>query len=284
MAQIRPMREEDVEPLAELGLDADEHIRRSRGEPVQARPDLATVVRRFFLPLETDPDGAWVSEDERGLTGGAFAFMREGVWILSQLAVRPDVQSKGLGSALLRRTWAYGAAAKGRLIATSEDPRALRAYARLGLDVRPCIRAVGTPRGVEEPAGIRIGDARDIPFTEDVDRHVRRAAHGPDIHVLLDSDQTLLIAEDRGYAVVSERGGPRLLAAYDEAGARAVLQAVLARAGEREISVNWITEPQQWAIQTCLDARMDLRTDIGAIMSGGDVGPFHPYLPNGAYL
>jgi GNAT superfamily N-acetyltransferase len=278
------MRENDVEPLAELVFAADEDLQRSRGESIQARPDAATIARRFGLPLQTDPDGAWVSEDERGLTGGAFAFMREGVWILSQLAVRPDVQSQGLGSTLLRRTWEYGAAAKGRLIATSEDPRALRAYARLGLDVRPCLRAAGTPRGVDEPEGIRVGGARDIPFTEDVDRHVRGAAHGPDIQVLLDSDQTLLVAEDRGYAVVSERGGLRLLAAYDEAGAQAVLKAVLARAGEREISVNWITGPQQWAVRTCVEARMELRTDIGAIMTGGDVGPFFPYLPSGAYL
>jgi GNAT superfamily N-acetyltransferase len=284
MPEIRPMREEDVEPLTELVFTADEDLRRRRGEPVEARPDVATAARRFRLPLETDPGGAWVAEDEHGLSGGAFAFLREGVWILSQLAVRPDAQSQGLGGTLLRRTWEYGAAAKGRLIATSEDPRALRAYARLGLDARPCLRAAGIPRGVAEPAGVRVGDASDIPFTADVDRHVRGAAHGPDIQVLLDSDQTLLVAEDRGYAVVSERGGPRLIAAYDEAAARTVLKAVLARAGERAISVNWISAAQQWAIQTCIEARMELRTDSGAIMTGGDVGPFHPYLPSGAYL
>ena len=46
----------------------------------------------------------------------------------------------------------------------------------------------------------------------------------------------------------------------------------------------WLTASQQWAIRTCLEARLDLRSDQGAVFTGGDVGPFTPYIPNGAYL
>jgi GNAT superfamily N-acetyltransferase len=282
--EIRPMREDDVQALAELVLAADQDLSRRRGEPVRERPITPVILGRFRFPLETDPDGAWVAEDDQGLAGGAYAFLRDGVWILSQLAVRPGLQSAGLGTRLLRRAWDYGAQATGRLIATSQDPRAIRAYSRLGLDTHPAFRAQGTPQGVSAPDGIREGDLTDLPFTEAVDRHVRAAAHGPDIALMLETGETLLIAEQRGYAVITENGSVRLLAAYAEDGARDLLRAVLARAGEREIGVSWLTGRQQWAIEVCLEARLELRLDSGALMLGGDVGPFHPYLPSGPYL
>jgi GNAT superfamily N-acetyltransferase len=272
MAELRPMREQDVAPVIELILADEEH------------PSPPKVLHnRFAHPLTTDPEGAWVAEDEQGIAGCGFAFLREDVWILSQLAVRLDVQSAGIGSQLLRRTWEYGANAKAHLLASSTDSRALRAYTRLGLDAHPCFRADGVPRDVTEPPGIRTGDASDIPFTEAVDRAVRGAAHGPDIAVLLASDHDLLVS-DRGYAVVSEKGEPRLLAAYDEDAARALLRAVLSRAGDRSIGVNWITGRQQWAIEEVLAARLTLSSDTGALFVGGALGPLQPYLPSGAYL
>jgi GNAT superfamily N-acetyltransferase len=283
MAEIRPMREADVEAVTELAFAAGDDLDRRMGLPVEARPDLSMVHRRYAHPLRTDPDGAWVAEDEQGLAACALSFRREDLWILTEISVRPDLQSAGLGRAILARCHEYADGAKGRLITTSRDPRALRAYVRLGLDLHPCFRVHGAPQHVTEPPGIREGDASDLPFTEAVDRHVRGAAHGPDIQVLLDSDQTLLVS-DRGYAVVSETGSVRLLAALDEAAARDLLNAVLARAGDRAIGINWITGRQQWAIQACVEARLELRTDTGALFAGGDVGPFHPYLPSGAYL
>src|SRR6478752_124046 len=174
MTEIRPMRDQDVAPVIELVL-AD--------EPNPSPPKI--LHNRFAHPLATDPEGAWVAEDAQGIAGCGFAFLRDDVWILSQLAVRLDTQSAGIGSQLLQRTWAYGNGAKAHLIASSTDTRALRAYSRLGLDAHPCFRADGVPQGVAEPPGIRAGDAGDIPFTDEVDRAVRGAAHGPDIAVLL---------------------------------------------------------------------------------------------------
>jgi hypothetical protein len=34
----------------------------------------------------------------------------------------------------------------------------------------------------------------------------------------------------------------------------------------------------------CLEARLELLADEGCVFTGGDVGPFSPYLPSGAYL
>jgi hypothetical protein len=131
---------------------------------------------------------------------------------------------------------------------------------------------------------VRVGSREDIPFTEAVDRHVRGAAHGPDVEAWLEMNQTLLVADERGYAVIGQDGNVRVLAAYDEAGARAVLHGAFAHANGGEVTVNWITAAQQWAIRACLDARLDLRTDAGVVFVGGDVGPFTPYLPSGAFL
>ena len=190
------------------------------------------------------------------------------VWVLSLARVRPDMQSRGLGRKLLaarpRRT---ARAPEGGIIATSQDPRALRAYARLGLDAAPVLRREGRPRDVDAPPGVREGDASDIPFTEAVDRQVRGAAHGPDISVLLDSGQHAARRSDRGYAVVDAERRP--------APARRVRRGRGARSPRRRPRprrrqagrVNWITGRQQWAIDVCLQARMDLRTDIGALFS-----------------
>jgi hypothetical protein len=134
---------------------------------------------------------------------------------------------------------------------------------------------------VREPAGIREGSAADIPFTAAVDRHVRGAAHGVDIEAQLAMGQTLLIAEERGYAVFGG-GLMRILAAFDDDGARDLLRAVLARSPE--IMVLWITAAQQWAVDVCLEAGLELSTGIGAVFVDGDVGPFRPYLPSGAFL
>jgi hypothetical protein len=78
-------------------------------------------------------------------------------------------------------------------------------------------------------------------------------------------------------------GMVRIRAATDEAAATTLLRGCLAAAGTNDAVVEWITSAQGWAVAPCLDAGLDLRMD-GAVFLAGDVGPFAPYLPNGAYL
>jgi hypothetical protein len=212
----------------------------------------------------------------------AIAIRREGIWGLSLLVVRPDQQSGGLGRTLLQRANEYAAGARGRIITSSPDPRALRAYARLGLELHPSVDAAGVPRGMRRPEGIREGGVDDLPLTEAVDQYVRGAAHGADIAAQLEMGQTLLIAPDRGYAVIGD-GDLRLLAAFDPDTASDLLRAALAHAGDRKANVSWITSSQQWALPVCLEAGLEL-TVAGAVCVDGDVGRFTPYLPSGAFL
>jgi GNAT superfamily N-acetyltransferase len=282
VTDLRPMRDADIPAAHELADATFADLDRRFGE--EPRPPRAptTAYARYRRLLATDPGGAWVVERDGELAGCALALVREDVWGLSLLVVRPDLQSAGLGRALLRRAHDYGGAAvRGRIVLASPDVRALRSYVRLGLTAHPCLRARGVP-DVADPPGVRTGTPADFPLTEDVDRHVRGAAHGHDIAALMEAGLTLLIAPGRGYAVT----GPeelRLLAAIDDAAARNLLHAVLARAGAATFEVNWLTAAQDWAVRTCVEAGLELSI-AGAVFLGGDVGRFRPYLPNGTFL
>jgi GNAT superfamily N-acetyltransferase len=281
MSAIRPMREDDIPAVIDLDFETFDDLARRRGEPLQPRPDLAVprIIRRHML--RTDPGGVWVAVDEQGLAGCAFALKREGVWGLALLVVRPDRQSSGVGRALLEQAHGYAEGARGRIVLSSADARAIRAYTRLGLQAHPSLVATGTPRDVSEPEGIREGGVADIPLTEAVDRHVRGAARGTDVVAQLAAGHRLLVAPERGYAVASG-GSVRMLGAFDEDAARDLLRAVLA--GTEDASVLWLTAAQQWAIEVCVDARLDLNSNSGVVFLDGDVGAFHPYIPSGAFL
>jgi GNAT superfamily N-acetyltransferase len=284
LTELRAMREADIEAVDALkNVTFADLERRLDEEPHTPLPSARSQVRLRHL-LRTDPGGCWVAERDGALVGCALALVREGVWGLSLLVVHPDAQSDGLGRTLLRRAHDYGAeaGAQGWIVLASPDPRALRVYTRLGLTPHPCLRAVGVPNGVQAPSGVRDGTLDDLPLTVEVDRRVRRAAHGDDIAAMFEAGMTMLVAPGRGYAFVNP-GEVRLLAATDEAAARDLLLAVLARAGDEKIEVDWLTTGQDWAVPTCLDAGLDLCPG-SAVFLAGDVGPFRPYIPSGAYL
>jgi GNAT superfamily N-acetyltransferase len=276
---IRPLREADLDELFEMTCEVWEEYERVRDRPPPPRPLPERALRRIRRCMSADPDGAWVAEQDGRLTGCGLAIVREGVWGLSLLVVHPSVQSAGVGRELLNACHAYADGARGRIILSSADSRAIRSYARLGLDADPSLTAKGTPR-IDAPAGVREGSSADLAHTEAVDRFVRTAAHGADLQAMLDNDNRLLVSE-RGYAVYFEHE-LRLLAAYDEAAASDLLRACLARM--QEATVEWLTARQQWAIRVCVEARLELLTSQGAVFTAGEVGPFRPYLPSGAYL
>jgi GNAT superfamily N-acetyltransferase len=280
---VRPLEARDIDAVHDVTVEAFQDLNRRLGEPVEPAGPLASSRIRIGRLLATDPGGAWVAELDGRVVGCSLGIVREGVWGLSLLVVGPDAQSTGVGRELLARAWEHGRDARGWIVLGSRDPRALRSYARLGLRLHPAIAARGRPRRVTRPPEVRLGTLADLPLTADVDRTVRGAPHGDDLVALLESGGDLLVLPERGYAVVRD-GAIRLLASRDEDGAVALLRACLAAAGAREASVEWITSAQRWAVMPCLEAGLELRMDLGAVFLAGDVGPFAPYLPSGAYL
>ena len=278
---VRPMEPRDVRRVDDVSSaafsDLNERVGPYPGPP--SDPE-ASAVRVAHL-LETDPGGAWVAERDGELCGVALALVREGVWGLSLLVVRPEVQSRGVGRELLRRAWDHGAGARGHIVLASKDQRALRSYVGLGLDLHPALMAVGTPRGVRAPEGVRPWRPEDRAWADDVGRAVRGAPHGRDIDALVAVGSTAAVLPGRGYAVGRD-GGLRLLAATSEDDARTLLDWHLAGAGANAF-VDWLTSAQQWAIRACLGAGLALEPS-GAVLTGGELGPMRPYLPSGAYL
>ena len=280
---VRPLEAADIDAVHHVTVDAFQDLNRRFGEPPEPAGPIASTRIRIGRLLATDPGGAWVAERAGRVVGCSLALVREGLWGLSLLVVSPDAQSGGVGRELLERARAYGDGARGWIVLASRDPRALRSYARLGLHLHPALAARGRPRRVVAPPEVRPGTAADLPLTVEVDRAIRGAAHGDDLLALLEAGGELLVLPERGYAIVRD-GAIRQLAAHDDEAAAALLRACLAACGPREASVEWITSAQGWAIAPCLEAGLELRMDMGAVFLAGDVGPFEPYLPSGAYL
>ena len=282
-SSVRPLEVADIDPVLDLSVEAFRDLNRRFNEPPEPPGPIAAGRVRMRRLLASDPGGAWVAERDGHVVGCSLGIVRDGLWGLSLLVVGPEAQSSGVGRELLARAWEYGRDARGWIVLASRDPRALRSYARLGLHLHPALAARGRPRRVTTPPEVRRGTLGDLPLIADVDHAVRGAAHGDDLVALLDSGGDLLVLPGRGYAVVRD-GAIRLLAARDERGAVALLRGCLASAGAREASVEWITSAQSWAVAPCLEAGLELRMDLGAVFLAGDVGPFRPYLPSGAYL
>ena len=278
------MRPEDDVAIHEVSVVTFADLAARLHEPPSPPQPLESALIRIRQLFASDPGGAWVAEVDGRVVGAALALDREGVWGLSLLVVLPDHQSSGIGRALLERSLEYaGGGRRGGIILASPDPRALRAYARAGFDGHPCFYAEGNPNVPDPPAGVRESDASDLPFTAAVDRAVRGAAHGSDIEAMLRAGRRLLVVPDRGYVVLGG-DGISVLAALDEEAARDLLRAALAATPDgKETHVEFITAAQQWAIGPVLDAGLTLKSG-GAVFLRGDVGPFAPYLPNGAYL
>jgi predicted N-acetyltransferase YhbS len=279
--EIRPMTERDVEAVAAIGS-----VVFSPDTPYTPR-DAARAERRVRHLVATDPDGAWAATIDGTVVGGALAIRREALWGLSFLAVLPEHQARRIGGTLLARAVDYAAGAATRLILSSEDPKAMRSYARSGLRLRPSVAAGGLlDRSLLPPRPSAVVVSDDVAATAAISRHVRGASHERDIPVLLESGMELLLHPGRGFAV-RDGGTIRLLAARDEEAAGELLWACLIDAPPGvTISVDFLTAGQDWAIAVILEAGLPLST-YGPVFVGGDPShppPLTPYIPSSSYL
>lgn len=282
---LRPMTPGDAEAVVALQFEAFSDLDRRLGLPVRPAPaDLEPSLVRVTHLVGTDPGGAWVTEEDGAITGASLGIVREGVWGLSLLIVRPGLQSGGRGRTLLEAALAHGADARGGIILASEDARALRAYWRAGFRLLPSMDAVGVVkhRPAVDPRIRPIDLPGDDALVQAAGRAVRGAAHGPDVEVMARYGR-MLVHPDGGF--VALRGNDiRCIAAHDVALARDLLRAALAAVppGE-ECRLDFIEANQDWAVDVVLEAGLELRPG-GAVALRGDVGVFRPYVPSGAYL
>jgi GNAT superfamily N-acetyltransferase len=278
---IRPLRDGDVVAAEEVSATA------VYGSAVDRSPALVLRGRARIRHLaDTDPGGAWIAEAGGRIVGVALGLVREGIWGLSLLAVDEAHHGRGIGRRLLHAAWEHGRDADGHIVLSSAHPAAMRGYASLGLELRPCVSAAGIVDRDRIPFvdGIEDSGRAGIATADAIGRAVRGAGHGRDLPTLLDHPGTrLLVFEDRAFAVL--RGAHvSLLGALDEdAACRVLWGAFAATAPGATAEVEFLTAGQDWAVRTCLRAGLALSPD-GPVFTGGRLGPLRPYVPSGAYL
>ena len=150
---------------------------------------------------------------------------REGIWGLSLLVVPPGRCSRpGVGSrAAAPRARLRATARAGRIILASPDPRAIRAYSRLGLDLHPCFVGQGrAARRAPRPTGLREGTARRHPVHRGRRPHrPRRRRTAPSIETLAGDGADAAGRCPSAATPSSGDGALRTLAALDDEGAAA---------------------------------------------------------------
>jgi GNAT superfamily N-acetyltransferase len=292
--RIRPMTPDDVPAAERLSAvafhDLDVRTQPPGSPPPGLRsPQRATAwIRRLHHLVAQDAPGCWVAEDEDGrIVGQSIATMREGLWGLSNYAVLPDLQTRGIGKALLEASLGYGGPGGRGIICASPDPRATRRYRLAGFDMHPAISVRGTVQRAVLPSlpEVRFGSADDIDLLEAVDRKVRGASHGPDFPVMLEQFGLKVYdrSGSRGYAFHLADGSPYLLAATDVTAAQAVLWGCLAESSEAEpVEFDNLTAQQQWALDVGLAA--GLAVYARGFVGLRDLAPPAPYIPSGHFL
>jgi GNAT superfamily N-acetyltransferase len=281
VALIRPMLPEDVPALVEVQWATFDDLARRIGE---ARPELTDVVRsrgsmRIGHLQRTDPDSAWVAEDEGEPVGCALALVRDGMWFLSLLVVKPGYQGKGVGRELLDA--ALRTSTERSWILSTVEQAALRRYQRAGFAMHPTYTAKGTVDRARIPAVTGVREARDDDAAtfDVVLRALRGAGIGPEAGYFHQAGQRGLVSPGRGFAVLRPTG-TSWLGATDEATARDLLWAALAEATE-PVEVDWLAADQQWAIDVCHEARLGLGGGGSIALRGQPL--MSPYLPSGAF-
>jgi GNAT superfamily N-acetyltransferase len=278
-----------VRPLTHDDVPAADAVARTLFHPDDPGAHEEAAVRggrrRIAHLLETDPGGCFVAEDAGRVVGVSVALIREGVWGYSLFAIAASHQGRGLGRALFAPAWDYGSGARGHLILSSEHPAAIRLYAQAGLALAPCVAAAGIAdlRGAPDLTPVRDAGPESLALIDAIGRELRGAGHGPDLPTLLEIGSRLVVVEDRAFAVYR---GTRviMIGGRDEAAAALALWGALQRIGPgATATVDFITAGQDWAVRTCLAARLALTPD-GPLFASGELGPLRPYLPSGSYL
>jgi predicted N-acetyltransferase YhbS len=288
--EVRALLPDDVAAAEEMTFTTMRAMAAAYEAPHPAPERTADAIERGRHRIahlqRTDPEGAWVAVDRDYVIGIALALRRGPMWFLSLLAVATDVQSRGVGKALLDASLRTAEGAGAAWLLATVDPKALRRYTLAGFRPHPGYSATGSLDRALIPAalGVREGDwDREGQLVDDVVTGLRGVPYGPDLTPMSAGGQLLLAEDgrDRGFAIVRS-GGVGSLGATSPALAQRLLWAVLAHADKPEVTVDWLTADQQWAIDVALAARLSL---VGGPSScrRSLLGPMTPYLPSGAY-
>jgi GNAT superfamily N-acetyltransferase len=221
----RSARAEDLELGVRVVEQAFNELRGRNGlRPVPRREP---VFQRFAHG--EDPTGLWVAETEDAVIGFAFSWMRQRFWYLAQLFIRPDIQARGIGQALMSCTLEQAArngAENRALITLGYNMAATGLYIRNGLYPReplyrlvaPVVALTGRlamdPNTVATPLGPYSGDHAWLDAMEEAVIGFRRGTQHDFLQRTPGTRALCIDARGRraGYAYVAAEGhiGPLL--------------------------------------------------------------------------
>jgi ribosomal protein S18 acetylase RimI-like enzyme len=274
--RVRSLEPEDLPAAAALagaafGVDLGRPAARARW------------LERVGHPYDTDPDGCFVAEADGRVVGVAEVLSRDAMWILSLLAVDPEIQSAGAGRALMDAALRVGDANGPGLIVSSDDSRALRLYALSGFRLLPTFQAEGSVSRQAIPASAaRVCDDADPDFEAlaVLSRAVRGAEHTPDLRYALRRGGRLLTLGHEGFAIAIPGQGVWLLVARHAQAGSALLWRALEVTGDADGRlVRWILGGQDWAVDVVCRAGLRLSA-YGGLAVRGEVGPLDAFLPS----
>jgi GNAT superfamily N-acetyltransferase len=183
----RPVRIDELDACADVWRDGINDYTRRLNQP-DVPPETASLIRLYAHLRSTDPGRFVVATMASIETGGeerivafAAAIMRERLWFLSMLFVRPELQGAGIGRALLARVAPRDGEASFRSTATdSAQPISNALYASLGIVPRiPLLNLIGLPEGSDAfgtlPSGVVPVAFADLVGAPGTDGHRRLA-------------------------------------------------------------------------------------------------------------
>jgi GNAT superfamily N-acetyltransferase len=231
----------------------------------------------------------WVAEETGSgrLVGFARSIERDGLFELTEFFVRPDVQSQGVGKALLERAFPAGRGTVRSIVATS-DVRAQARYYAAGTVARFPLFTLGGAPGDPEPMGEVTAEPIDGEQTILAQREIELTVLG---HRRSDDEIRWLLDRRRGH--LYRRGGRLIGFSFlgrDGSGPMAVLEpsdlpAVLlhvegvARSIGLERLELQVPAPNDVAIHHLMGRRYRFDSWINILMSDRPFGQFDRFIP-----
>jgi GNAT superfamily N-acetyltransferase len=287
---LRRATADDIRPAFDVSMAAMSDLFARQGDPAGIDPpSFWPQLAPLLVHLAATAAEWWVAIDEAdgALVGYARSIERGGLFELSELFVRPDRQSAGLGRQLIERVFPDGRGDV-RLILATSDVRALARYYAAGTVGRfPIAELEGTPRASDVG-----GDLEAVPLTPHLISEiaaVEEAVVGfpryDDYGWLIEHRVGHLYRRDGravGFAFVSADGcGP--VAALDAADQVPIL--LHAEAQARALGLGTISfevpMPNEVAMRHLLGRGFRIEPPLTILMSSVAFGQFDRFLPFG---
>jgi GNAT superfamily N-acetyltransferase len=286
---IRRGRPEDARPAFDLSIAAMADLFARQGVPWTLDPDdFWSALEPILLHLAGTAAEWWVAVDDAdgSIAGYSRSIERGGMIELSELFVRPDRQSAGLGRQLIDLAFPAGRGDV-RVIVATTDVRALARYYKAGTVVRfPIASVTGTPRPADvtgmDVSPATLGDVGDLAAIEQA---VVGFPRTDDYGWLIANRDGLMFRRDGrpvGFAFVSADGsGP--VAALEPADQVPILLHAEARAhaiGLDELSFE-VPMLNEVAMRHLLGRGFRIEPPLTLLMSSLPFGQFDRFLPFG---